>query len=214
MTPFARLLDTLHYDSKLYLVFEFLDKDLKKYQEAMNAAHTPLNMPIIKVRDPDGAPKWISYTLPSIFQKFTWQLCSGLVFCHSRRIIHRDLKPQNLLIDRDANLKIADFGLSRAFGIPLRTYTHEVRPPNLSRVFTELYLYLQVVTLWYRAPEVLLGARQYSTGLDMWSVGCIMAEMVLKGMPLFNGDSEIDQIFKIFQSVLLPSAHGNTLTPL
>jgi len=57
----------------------------------------------------------------------------------------------------------------------------------------------QVVTLWYRAPEVLLGARQYSTALDMWSVGCIMAEMVLEGMPLFNGDSEIDQIFKIFR---------------
>jgi cyclin-dependent kinase len=150
----------------------------------------------------------------TVFQKFTWQLCSGLVFCHSHRIIHRDLKPQNLLIDRDANLKIADFGLSRAFGIPLRTYTHEVPPLTLSRVFTELHLYLQVVTLWYRAPEVLLGARQYSTALDMWSVGCIMAEMVLKGMPLFNGDSEIDQIFKIFRSVLLPSAHRNALTLL
>jgi len=57
----------------------------------------------------------------------------------------------------------------------------------------------QVVTLWYRAPEVLLGARQYSTALDMWSVGCILAEMVMRGMPLFNGDSEIDQIFKIFR---------------
>lgn len=56
-----------------------------------------------------------------------------------------------------------------------------------------------MVTLWYRAPEVLLGARQYSTALDMWSVGCILAEMIMKGMPLFNGDSEIDQIFKIFR---------------
>jgi len=165
----VKLLDTLHYDSKLYLVFEFLDNDLKRYQEAMNAARTPLNTQLIK--------------------KFTWQLCSGLVFCHSHRIVHRDLKPQNLLIDCDANLKIADFGLSRAFGIPLRTYTHEV------------------VTLWYRAPEVLLGARQYSTALDMWSVGCIMAEMVLKGMPLFNGDSEIDQIFKIFRVLGTPDEH-------
>ena len=107
----------------------------------MNVAHTPLTMQTIKVRYPqDGAPQWISHTLLSIFQRFTWQLCSGLVFCHSHRIIHRDLKPQNLLIDRDANLKIADFGLSRAFGIPLRTYTHEVRPPKPSRVITELYL--------------------------------------------------------------------------
>jgi cyclin-dependent kinase len=163
----VKLLDTLHYEAKLYLVFEFLDNDLKRYQEKMNAAHTPLSIDLIK--------------------KFTYQLCSGLVFCHSHRIIHRDLKPQNLLIDKDANLKIADFGLARAFGIPLRTYTHEV------------------VTLWYRAPEVLLGARQYSTALDMWSVGCIMAEMVLEGMPLFNGDSEIDQIFKIFRVMGTPN---------
>ncbi|PVG04142.1 Pkinase-domain-containing protein [Serendipita vermifera] len=163
----VKLLDTLHYEAKLYLVFEFLDNDLKRYQENMNAARTPLSIELIK--------------------KFTYQLCSGLVFCHSHRIIHRDLKPQNLLIDRDQNLKIADFGLARAFGIPLRTYTHEV------------------VTLWYRGPEVLLGARQYSTALDMWSVGCILAEMVLKGMPLFNGDSEIDQIFKIFRIMGTPN---------
>src|SRR6266436_3696822 len=60
---------------------------------------------------------------------------------------------------------------------------------------------MQVVTLWYRAPEVLLGSRHYSTAIDMWSVGCIFAEMVCKGIPLFPGDSEIDQIFKIFRSV-------------
>jgi cyclin-dependent kinase len=75
---------------------------------------------------------------------------------------------------------IPDFGLARAFGIPLRTYTHEV------------------VTLWYRAPEVLLGSRHYSTAIDMWSVGCIFAEMAMK-QPLFPGDSEIDEIFKIFR---------------
>ena len=94
--------------------------------------------------------------------------------------MHRDLKPQNLLIDSKGNIKLADFGLARAFGLPIKTYTHEV------------------VTLWYRAPEILLGQRQYSTPVDIWSVGAIMAEMAQR-RALFQGDSEIDQIFKIFQ---------------
>lgn len=94
--------------------------------------------------------------------------------------MHRDLKPQNLLIDKHGNIKLADFGLARAFGLPVKTYTHEV------------------VTLWYRAPEILLGQKQYSTPVDIWSIGCIFAEMAQR-KALFAGDSEIDQIFKIFQ---------------
>uniref|UniRef100_A0A8H7TS36 Cyclin-dependent kinase 1 n=1 Tax=Bionectria ochroleuca TaxID=29856 RepID=A0A8H7TS36_BIOOC len=115
-----------------------------------------------------------------------WQLCQGIKYCHSHRVLHRDLKPQNLLIDKEGNLKLADFGLARAFGVPLRTYTHEV------------------VTLWYRAPEILLGGRQYSTGVDMWSIGCIFAEMCTR-KPLFPGDSEIDEIFKIFRILGTPT---------
>lgn len=111
---------------------------------------------------------------------FLYQLINGVNYCHSRRIIHRDLKPQNLLVDRSGNLKIADFGLARAFGIPIKTLTHEIE------------------TLWYRAPEVLLGQKQYSLGVDIWAVGCIFSELIEK-KPMFNGDSEIDQIFKIFQ---------------
>merc|ERR1711939_1018351 len=160
----VKLYDIVHSDTKLYLVFEFLDLDLKRYME--------------KVGSGDGMG-------PDIVKKFSYQLVKGVNYLHSRRILHRDLKPQNLLIDRTGNLKLADFGLARAFGIPLRTYTHEI------------------VTLWYRAPEVLLGSRHYSTGVDTWSVGCIFAEMVQR-QPLFPGDSEIDEIFRIFRLLGTP----------
>lgn len=162
-----RLYDIIHQEQKLYLVFEFLDLDLKKYMDSVGSRNEGLN--------------------PAMVKKFTFQLVRGIYYCHAHRILHRDLKPQNLLIDREGNLKLADFGLARAFGIPLRSYTHEV------------------VTLWYRSPEVLLGSRHYSTAIDMWSVGCIFAEMALRA-PLFPGDSEIDEIFRIFRYVCLPLA--------
>ncbi|KAF9909173.1 Cyclin-dependent kinase 3 [Lobosporangium transversale] len=157
----VQLLDIIHEESKLYLVFEFLDLDLKKYMDTRPGT-TSTGLPIDQVKD------------------FLYQLLQGIEFCHARRILHRDLKPQNLLLDETRTLKLADFGLARAFGIPLRTYTHEV------------------VTLWYRAPEILMGSRHYSTAVDMWSVGCIFAEMITK-RPLFPGDSEIDELFKIFK---------------
>ena len=97
----------------------------------------------------------------------------GLLHCHQRRIMHRDLKPSNILIGDDENtIKIADFGLARTFGLPLKSYTHEV------------------VTLWYRAPEILLGSKVYSTAVDIWSLGCIFYELSHK-RPLFYGESEI-----------------------
>jgi len=130
----VRLYDVVHTERKLTLVFEFLDQDLKKY---LDICETGLE--------------------PSILKSFLFQLLRGVAYCHDHRVLHRDLKPQNLLINREGELKLADFGLARAFGIPVRSYTHEV------------------VTLWYRAPDVLMGSRKYSTPVDIWSIGCIFA---------------------------------------
>ena len=94
-------------------------------------------------------------------------------------MLHRDLKPQNLLINSEGLLKLADFGLARAFGIPVKNFTHEV------------------VTLWYRAPDILLGSKNYTTSVDIWSVGCIFAEIVNRA-PLFAGQNDGDQLGKIF----------------
>jgi serine/threonine protein kinase len=123
----VRLLNIVHADGhKLYLVFEYLDLDLKKYMEALPVSQGGRGKPL-----PEGSgPALGSFGLgPDMVKKFMRQLCEGVRYCHAHRVLHRDLKPQNLLIDKEANLKLADFGLARAFGVPLRTYTHEVRMP-------------------------------------------------------------------------------------
>lgn len=119
-------------------------------------------------------------------KSFMRQMMEGLAYCHRRRIMHRDLKPHNLLIDSNDRLQLADFGLARTFTLPIREYTHEV------------------ITLWYRSPEILLGQKIYSTPADIWSAGCIFAEMIL-AQPLVPGESEIDQIFKIFKLLGTPT---------
>jgi serine/threonine protein kinase len=140
-----------------------MEHDLKKYLDKMNA---PLP--------------------PQLVKSYLYQITSAIKYCHSKRILHRDLKPQNLLIDKNGVIKLADFGLARAFGIPIKTLTHEI------------------LTLWYRAPEILLGQKEYSTPVDIWSIGLIFYEMAHR-KPLFAGDSEIDQIFKIFQMYGTPN---------
>ncbi|RXM32110.1 Cyclin-dependent kinase 15 [Acipenser ruthenus] len=116
-----------------------------------------------------------------------FQLLRGLSYIHRQRILHRDLKPQNLLISYLGELKLADFGLARAKSIPSQTYSSEV------------------VTLWYRPPDVLLGATDYSTGLDMWGVGCIFIEM-LEGSPAFPGVTDIvEQLQKIWAVLGVPT---------
>lgn len=153
----VRLCDVILTERKLTLVFEFLDQDLKKLLDmcegGLDAATT---------------------------KSFLYQLLRGIAYCHQHRVLHRDLKPQNLLINRAGALKLADFGLARAYGIPVRSYTHEV------------------VTLWYRAPDVLMGSRRYSTPVDIWSIGCIFAEMAT-GRPLVPGSTDTDQLQRIFE---------------
>ncbi|KAL0075204.1 kinase-like domain-containing protein [Phycomyces blakesleeanus] len=130
----VRLYDVLHTEKKLTLVFEYLDSDLKKFLDSYGGDIDTVTI-----------------------KQLMYQLLKGIAFCHENKVLHRDLKPQNLLINKKGELKLGDFGLARAFGIPVRSYSHEV------------------VTLWYRAPDVLMGSRQYSTSIDLWSAGCIFA---------------------------------------
>ncbi|XP_042165817.1 cyclin-dependent kinase 14 isoform X1 [Oncorhynchus tshawytscha] len=117
---------------------------------------------------------------PDNVKLFLYQLLRGLSYIHQRYILHRDLKPQNLLISDTGELKLADFGLARAKSVPSHTYSNEV------------------VTLWYRPPDVLLGSTDYSTCLDMWGVGCIFIEMI-QGVAAFPGMKDIqDQLERIF----------------
>ncbi|KAH8269470.1 hypothetical protein KR018_001242 [Drosophila ironensis] len=160
----VRLIDVLHSDKKLTLVFEHCDQDLKKYFDSLNGE---IDM--------------------AVCRSFMLQLLRGLAFCHSHNVLHRDLKPQNLLINKNGELKLADFGLARAFGIPVKCYSAEV------------------VTLWYRPPDVLFGAKLYTTSIDMWSAGCILAELADAGRPLFPGSDVLDQLMKIFRVLGTPN---------
>lgn len=140
-----RLCDVMHCGKKLTLVFEYMDTDLKRHLDSCGG-------------DLDNRA----------IRSFMKHLLEGVSYLHEKKVLHRDLKPQNLLINKKGELRIADFGLARFYGIPVRGFSSEV------------------VTLWYRAPDVLSGSRTYTTCIDMWSVGCIFAEMGM-GNPLFPG---------------------------
>uniref|UniRef100_A0A8C5HGR2 cyclin-dependent kinase n=1 Tax=Gouania willdenowi TaxID=441366 RepID=A0A8C5HGR2_GOUWI len=120
---------------------------------------------------------------------FLYQILRGLAYCHRRKVLHRDLKPQNLLINDRGELKLSSYsltGLARAKSVPTKTYSNEV------------------VTLWYRPPDVLLGSSEYSTQIDMWGVGCIFYEMAA-GRPLFPGSTVEDELHLIFRLLGTPT---------
>jgi len=163
----VRLLDITHgqrrqREMSLHLIFEHVDGDLAAYLERCPAPGLPLH----KIKN------------------MSWQILNGVDFLHSHRIVHRDLKPQNLLVTREGNIKLTDFGLARIYDF----YT----------LLTSV-----VVTLWYRSPEVLLGL-PYATAVDLWACGCIIAELYLR-RPLFEGRYETDQLDKIFAVIGTPS---------
>ncbi|KAJ4757685.1 Protein kinase superfamily protein [Rhynchospora pubera] len=126
-----------------------------------------------------GAPG-VEFSLPQI-KCYMKQLLLGLKHCHENGVLHRDIKTSNLLLSKDGVLKIADFGLATSFD------------PARAQPMTT-----QVITLWYRPPELLLGATLYGVGVDLWSVGCILGELLM-GQPIFPARTEVEQLHKIFK---------------
>ncbi|KAK4483279.1 hypothetical protein RD792_010464 [Penstemon davidsonii] len=128
----------------------------------------------------------VKFTEPQV-KCYIHQLLSGLEHCHKRHVLHRDIKGSNLLIDDGGVLKIADFGLASTFD------------PNNKHPMTS-----RVVTLWYRPPELLLGSTDYGVGVDLWSAGCILAEL-FAGKPIMTGRTEVEQLHRIFKLCGSPS---------
>ncbi|EPX72375.1 transcription factor TFIIH associated cyclin-dependent protein kinase Mcs6 [Schizosaccharomyces osmophilus] len=155
------LMDVFATKSNLNIILEFLDSDLE-----------------MLIKD-----KFIVFQ-PAHIKAWMLMLLRGLHHIHSRFILHRDLKPNNLLISSDGVLKLADFGLSRDYGMP----------NHMSH---------QVITRWYRPPELFMGCRSYGTGVDMWSVGCIFAELMLR-TPYLPGETDLDQLSVIFRALGSP----------
>merc|ERR1719329_930344 len=129
-------------------------------------------------------------------QYFAYQILRGLLYLHSANVVHRDLKPANILVNKNCDLKICDFGLARGFGV-------EDDDPTLTDY---------VVTRWYRAPEVVLLASEYTKSIDVWSVGCILCELIGR-KPIFTGKDHLDQIKKILAVIGTPSEADLTWLP-
>jgi len=163
----VQLEDTVMHERDIYFIQEYCNTDLARFLHNLNE----------------------DQRLPQRYIKnYIRQILEGVAYCHSQRIIHRDLKPANILLKGQNNeiIKIADFGLARAFSIPIKPYTKNV------------------VTQYYRSPELLLGMNEYATPVDIWSVGCIFAELAIKH-PLFKGENEHSQLKEIFRILGKPN---------
>jgi mitogen-activated protein kinase 15 len=123
-------------------------------------------------------------------QYIIYQVLKCLKYMHSANLLHRDLKPSNLLLNSECHVKVADFGLARSL---------DTKEPDQTPILTDY-----VATRWYRAPEILLGSNKYTKGVDMWSLGCILAELLL-GKPVFPGTSTLNQLDRVMELIGRPS---------
>ena len=131
--------------------------------------------------------------LEDIHKQYTmYQLFKSLKYLHTAQLLHRDIKPSNMLLNSECHVKLADFGLARSVA---QLHTEEGNNPILTDY---------VATRWYRAPEILLGSTKYTFGVDMWSAGCILGEL-LGGRPMFPGTSTMNQIDRILEVTGHPS---------
>lgn len=173
------------------IVYECYDQNLKEYTRK----HSKVMQPTSAINIHKNKP---SMALPlNNIKVVMYQLLQALAWCHRHGIMHRNLKPDNIMMCKNDTLKLVDFSLSRIAAIPHFAYTPE-DPKERERSGREAR------RLWYRPPELLFRKKYYSFEVDIWAVGCLLGEMAL-GEPLFNGESEIEQLFKIFKFTGTPS---------
>ncbi|CAF0782997.1 unnamed protein product [Didymodactylos carnosus] len=164
-------------DRDIYLVFEFMEADL----------HNVIRKGTILK---DTHKRYVMY-----------QLLKAMKYLHSANVIHRDMKPSNVLINQQCRVKLCDFGLARSLNYVYEDVQHPALTEYVGKYQNPCF---RGSTRWYRAPEILLASSKYTKGVDMWSIGCILGEMLL-GKPLFQGTSTFNQLERILQHIASPS---------